>query len=188
VEFPEAGPEADREDAGTAPLGTGAGAGAERPDSGTAGGDGGSVETLRRERDDLRERLLRSLADFENYRKRSRREQEETARRATDSLLLEMLEVLDDFERGFAHAAEAGSTGGLGEGMEITLRSFRDLLARRGVREMEALGEAFDPNRHEAVMEEKAAGAASGSVTRVLRKGYLQGDRVLRPARVAVAH
>jgi molecular chaperone GrpE len=147
----------------------------------------GAPAEPREEERELRDRLLRSLADFENYRKRSRREQADAVRRASEEILLEVLDVLDDFERGLDHASAENETEGLRHGMEITLRSFRELLARRGVREMDALGEVFDPHRHEAVMEESAEGVPSGSVARVVRKGYLHADRVLRPARVVVA-
>jgi molecular chaperone GrpE len=161
---------ADAEATGLAPVGE--------------SGAGGELDALRRERDELRETLLRRRADFENLKKRGERDRQLAATEAVASILRRLVEPLDNLER--ALAAPGGETS-LREGVELTLRAFRTALEAHGVVALDPLGEAFDPERHQALLEEAVPGYRPGTVAEVLRKGYLYKDRLLRPALVKVA-
>jgi molecular chaperone GrpE len=139
------------------------------------------------EREQLRDRLLRTAAEFDNFRKRIDRERREMADRVSEGVLLDVLPIVDDLER--ALSAEAGGDGAdaYRRGVELIHRQLTDLLARRGVKPMEALGADFDPHLHQAVASEPAEGHRDGEVIAELRRGYLLNDRLLRPAMVKVA-
>jgi molecular chaperone GrpE len=139
------------------------------------------------ERDQLRDRLLRTTAEFDNYRKRVERDRREMADRAAESLLLDLLPIVDDLERALAADATGEGAEAYRRGVEIIHKQTLDLLARRGVRPLEALGADFDPHLHQAVSSEPAEGRRDGEVVEVLRKGYLLNERLLRPAMVKVA-
>jgi molecular chaperone GrpE len=139
---------------------------------------------LRRELDELRERSVRTLADFDNYRKRSERERAEIRRWALVEPMREMLTVVDNLER--ALQAE-GSAGDLKAGVELIHRQMHDLLRRQGVREVPADGAPFDPAVHEAVSRREEAGLGEPRVARTLQRGYVLNERLLRPAIVEVA-
>jgi molecular chaperone GrpE len=144
------------------------------------------AERLQRERDDYYDRLLRKTAEFDNYRKRVDRERREQAQQALAALLEELLPVVDDFER--ALTVDAGDeTPAYRKGVELIYAKLQDVLRKHGVRPIEALGADFDPNVHQAVMHEASPGHRDGEVIEELRKGYLIGDRLLRPAMVKVA-
>jgi molecular chaperone GrpE len=128
---------------------------------------------------------LRLAADFDNYRKRVAREQAELTRRANERLLDELLPVLDDLERALQAAAEHEEAK-LEEGVRLVHQSLSGLVQRHGLKEIDTDG-AFDPHVHEAMLAQPGNGAEEGSVLQVLQKGYLLGDKVLRPARVIVA-
>jgi molecular chaperone GrpE len=157
----------------------------------TAGTDpGGSVpqetvEELTRQRDEYLDSLQRLKAEFDNFRKRTAREQESMAARASEALVKELLPVLDDLERALV-AAERHEEAKLEDGVRLVHRALAEVLARAGIAEIETDG-AFDPHVHEALLAQPVDGAESGAVVEVLQKGYLLGDRVLRPARVVVA-
>jgi molecular chaperone GrpE len=144
-----------------------------------------SVEELARERDEYLDSLQRLKAEFDNFRKRTAREHESMAARASESLVKELLPVLDDLERALV-AAEKHEEAKLEDGVRLVHRALADVLARAGLAEIET-GGAFDPHVHEALLAQPVDGAEPGSVVEVLQKGYLLGDRVLRPARVVVA-
>jgi molecular chaperone GrpE len=144
------------------------------------------IETLKRERDENYDRLLRKTAEFENYRKRVERERREQADRAVVDLLQELLLVVDDFDR--ALAAEAGeTTASYKKGVEMIHAKLHDLLRKQGVKPIEALGADFDPNLHQAVVHEPSEGHRENEVIAELRKGYTLNDRLLRPSMVKVA-
>jgi molecular chaperone GrpE len=150
-----------------------------------------ALDDLQRERDDLYDRLLRKSAEFDNYRKRVDRERREQADQGIVDLLLELLLVVDDF--GLALAAE-GSEGAQSKqeqayrkGVELIHAKLLDLLSKRGVRPIEALGADFDPTLHQAVVHEASPGHREGEIIGELRRGYMMGDRLLRPAMVKVA-
>jgi molecular chaperone GrpE len=139
---------------------------------------------LERERDEYLDSLQRLKAEFDNYRKRSAREQESLVARAHERLVKELLPVLDDLERALEAATEHEEAK-LEEGVRLVHRALSDILTREGLAEIDTDG-PFDPHVHEALLAQPAE-AESGSVVEVLQKGYRLGDRVLRPARVVVA-
>jgi molecular chaperone GrpE len=141
---------------------------------------------LQQERDELYERLLRTTAEFDNYRKRMERERREAQERAAASLLEELLPIVDDLER--ALQVEAGAEAEpYRRGVDIIHKQLQDLLARRGVTPIDALGTTFDPYLHQAVTYEPHPGSAEGEIIEELRRGYKLGDRLLRPSMVKVA-
>jgi molecular chaperone GrpE len=142
------------------------------------------VEALRRERDELRDQLLRKRAEFENYRKRVDRDREQAGIDATAALLKDVIPTLDNLDRAL-EAAGAEST--LRQGVELTRRDFLTLLDRYGVVIEDPTGQPFDPQRHQALSHEVVPGRPEGTVVEVFRKGYSYKDRLLRPALVKVA-
>ena len=141
---------------------------------------------LRRERDDFQDRWLRKTAEFDNYRKRVERERREQSDQAIVSLLQDLLAVVDDFD--LALTVEAGPEAeGYRKGVELIHAKLYDFLKKRGVTPIDAVGADFDPNVHQAVMHEVSPDHREGEVIGELRKGYMLGDRLLRPAMVRVA-
>src|SRR5215831_5511022 len=141
---------------------------------------------LRRERDELHDRLLRKGAEFDNYRKRIERERREHSDQAVVDLLLSLLTVVDDFDRALTIEAGADAEG-YRKGVELIYAKLHDVLKKHGVRSIETLGTDFDPNLHEAVMHEASPDHRDGEVIGELRKGYMLGEKLLRPAMVKVA-
>jgi molecular chaperone GrpE len=141
---------------------------------------------LQRERDELYDRLLRKSAEFDNYRKRVERERREHADDVVTRLLEELLLVVDDFDRALT-VESPGDTGAYRKGVELIHTKLHDMLRRQGVRPIEALGADFDPNLHQAVIHEESPDHREGEVIGELRRGYLLGDKLLRPAMVKVA-
>jgi molecular chaperone GrpE len=144
------------------------------------------LAALKRERDDLYDRLLRASAEFDNYRKRIDRERRDQADYATVSLLQDLLLIVDDFDLALTVDAGAGA-GAYKKGIELIHAKLHDLLRKNRVKPIEALGADFDPNVHQAVMHEASPGRRDGEVIEELRRGYMLGDRLLRPAMVKVA-
>ena len=147
-----------------------------------------AAEALREERNDLRDRLLRAAAEFDNYRKRTDRERRELSDAVAADLMRDLLPVVDDLERALAAATprdEAGS--GLAAGVELIHRQLLEVMRRRGVEPIESIGRDFDPSWHEAIASEPADGHRDGEVVGELRRGYRIGSRLLRPAQVRVA-
>ncbi len=142
------------------------------------------VAKLRREIADLRDRTMRTLADFDNFRKRSERERQETRKYALLEPLRDFLEVVDNL--GLALAA-AGSADDLKRGVEMIHRQMQELLRRLGVKEIEALNQPFDPALHEAVQREEDPTVQKATVVGELRRGYMLHERLLRPTMVKVA-
>lgn len=132
----------------------------------------------------LKDKWLRALAEFENYRKRSRKEWELLKQQTKADVVIEMLHVLDDFERAFAVVEGEGE---LVQGFRMIYEKLLLTLTKLGVREIEALDAPFDPNYHMAVAQREEAGKDSGVVVEVAEKGYLLDDSLLRPAKVIVA-
>lgn len=145
-----------------------------------------ALAELQRERDDYHDRWLRKSAEFDNYRKRVDRERREQADQAVADLLEELLLVVDDFDRALTIDADEGSAG-YRKGVELIHAKLNDILRKRGVRPIETLGTDFDPNRHQAVIHEASPDHREGEVIGELRRGYVIGDRLLRPAMVKVA-
>ena len=147
--------------------------------------DAGS-DALQKERDDLYDRLLRKTAEFDNFRKRVERDRKEMIDWAAADVIGDLLSIVDDFDRALAAPAppEAQSYKA---GIELIQRQLAELLKKRGVATVEALGADFDPHLHQAVAYEEVAGAREGEVVGVMAKGYKLGEKLLRPALVKVA-
>jgi molecular chaperone GrpE len=149
-----------------------------------AGAD--DLTEARRELDEMRDRWLRKTAEFDNYRKRIERERREQSDQAVVDLLEALLPIVDDFDR--ALTVEAGpEADAYRKGVELIHAKLHDVLKKRGVRPIEALGTDFDPNLHQAVMHEASPDHRDGEVIGELQKGYMLGDKLLRPAMVKVA-
>jgi molecular chaperone GrpE len=144
-----------------------------------------ALDALRREKDALQDRLLRTAAEFDNYRKRIDRERRELSEYAGADILTGLLPIVDDLER--ALQAAGGDAESYRRGVELIHKQMTDLLRRRGVKPIEAVGTQFDPRYHEAVMQEVSGEHREGEVMAELRRGYTLGDRLLRPATVKVA-
>jgi molecular chaperone GrpE len=142
------------------------------------------IETLRQEIADLRDRSLRTLADFDNFRKRAERERQEIRRYALLEPLREFLPIADNLERALS---AGGSAEDLKRGVELILRQMQDLLRRFGAREVPSDGESFNPMVHEAVARVESDQVTVPTVTETLVRGYMLLDRLLRPAMVKVA-
>ncbi len=145
-----------------------------------------SSDEIRRERDDYHDRWLRKSAEFDNYRKRVERERREQADQAVVNLMQDLLLVVDDFDR--ARQVEGGGDGdAYRKGVELIYQKLTDLLRRRGVKAFDSLGADFDPNLHQAVVHESSPAHREGEIIGELQRGYMMGERLLRPAMVKVA-
>lgn len=133
--------------------------------------------------------LVRTTADFDNFKKRAARERQEAVKFANESLLQKMLPILDTFDMALAAATNAkeGTAQSLQTGVNMILSQLRNTLTEAGLEEVDASGKAFDPNFHEAVSQQETAEVPEGHVTQQLRKGYKLKERLLRPATVIVA-
>lgn len=150
-------------------------------------------EELRRKADQAAEhweRLLRTAADFDNFRKRAARERQEVMDYAQQALLTRLIPVLDSFEAALSalNAADSQSVQNLQQGIQLVWQQLRAVLQEAGLTEVDATGQQFDPTLHEAVAIEERTDVPDGQVVRQLRKGYKLRDRLLRPASVVVAH
>lgn len=142
---------------------------------------------LQQQRDQFYDLLLRKTAEFDNYRKRIERERQSFAEATTAGLVEELLPLLDDFERALAADPGTERVDPYRKGIELIYRQLEELLRKRGVRPIEALGQEFDPHVHQAVSYEPAEGRPDGEVIEDFRRGYMLGDRLLRPSMVKVA-
>ena len=164
---------------------------ADDPSSGYDSGDstastGADVAELQKQRDDYYDRLLRKTAEFDNYRKRTDRERQQLSEAAAADLLQELLPLVDDLERALKTDV-AAETEPLRRGVELIHKQLLDVLRKRGVRPIDVLGADFDPHYHMAVSHEPAQGRREGEIIEEFRRGYMLGDRLLRPAMVKVA-
>jgi molecular chaperone GrpE len=136
---------------------------------------------------ELKDRYLRLLAESENARKRIRQQSDETIRLQRENLLRELLPVVDNLERAVDAARGGGNGKPIVEGVEMVLRSMLDFLKTHGVTQLTSVGQPFDPQRHEAVDQMESSQHPPNTVVNEFHRGYQIGDRLLRPARVAVA-
>ena len=141
---------------------------------------------LQTDLDRFRDLAIRSEADLQNFRKRAAREKEDAIKFANAAFLERLIPALDNFEMGLA-AASAEKNSALLAGLEMVGRQFQDFLTESGVQPIDATGQKFDPNLHEAISQEASAEVPEGHVIRQLRKGYKLKDRLLRPANVIVS-
>jgi molecular chaperone GrpE len=142
-------------------------------------------EALRRERDELQDRVLRIAAEFDNYRKRVDRERRELSAFAAADVLRDLLPIVDNFERALEAAGAEHEP--IIKGLELIRTQILEVLRRRGVTPIDAVGADFDPNIHEAVSHEASSAHREGEVIQQMPRGYMLGDRLLRPAMVKVA-
>ena len=145
------------------------------------------VEQLRRELEEKNDRYLRALAEMENTKRRGQREREEYIHYANESLIRELLTVLDNFDRALEAARARGEAASMVEGIELIQRELLKVLERFGVERYSALGATFDPTRHEAVSRVVSLGHPENTVVGETLRGYTLNGRVLRPALVAVS-
>jgi len=136
---------------------------------------------------ELKERLLYQQADFENFKKLKAKEKQEVLRFGNETLIKELLPVIDNLERAIQHAGKSEEARGISEGIALTLSGFLKVLEKFDVKRVEAVGRPFDPNVHEAIYQEEKEEVEPGTVVAELQKGYLMDGRLLRPAMVSVA-
>ena len=148
----------------------------------------GSESQLKAERDDLYDRLLRKQAEFDNYKKRIERERSEYVQYASAELIRELLNALDSFDLAIHNASsDSAASDNMLRGLDLIYKQFQDTLARFGLKAIEARGQVFDPNLHQAVSTIPTDDAAENTVVDELRKGYTLNGRLLRPVMVSVA-
>jgi molecular chaperone GrpE len=147
----------------------------------------GEQADVQRQRDEYYDLLLRKQAEFDNYRKRIERDRQSLSEAAAAGMIEELLPVIDDLDRALAAEAVGESAQAYRLGVELIYRQLGDILRKRGVRAIEALGADFDPHYHQAVSYEPADGRRDGEVIEEFQRGYMLGDRLLRPSMVKVA-
>jgi len=142
---------------------------------------------LQADLDRFRDLALRSQADFDNYKKRAAREKEAAIKYANSSLLERLVAIVDNFELGLAAAKDEGEQSPVYSGMSMVLKQLTDFLADNGLQPIDAEGQKFDPNLHEAIAHEPNESVPEGIVLRQMRRGYRLKDRLLRPSSVVVS-
>ena len=135
----------------------------------------------------VRDQLLRTAADFDNFRKRSRRDVPDANERGREEILKELLPVFDNLERAADHAKGATEMSALIDGIDLVIKQFVDTLAKIGVEKLDARGQAFDPSVHEAIQQTETDEVPPGSVAYQVQPGYKMGGRLVRPCMVVVA-
>jgi molecular chaperone GrpE len=145
------------------------------------------LEEAKAEAARLKDQLLRTAADFDNFRKRSRREIDDAQKRGREELLRELLPVFDNLERAVLHAGQASDAKAVAEGVGFVLKQFVDTLGKVGIRRITTVGSTFDPNQHEAIQQIETNEHPPGTVVAEVQPGYALGDRLVRAALVVVA-
>jgi molecular chaperone GrpE len=145
------------------------------------------IADAEQKRDEYLDLLQRTRADFENYQKRALREMVQERKYAQGGLAVDLLPALDNLDRATAAAKQSGDKSPLAQGVLLVQSQLLDILRRNGITPIDAVGKPFDPNQHEAVMQQPSADVPPGSVLQVLEQGFLIHDRVLRPAKVIVS-
>ncbi|MDX2347725.1 MAG: nucleotide exchange factor GrpE [Nitrospirota bacterium] len=133
------------------------------------------------------DKYIRLAAEFENYKRRAQRDQSDAIRYANESLLKNLLSTLDNLERAIQCGKDAGASGSLLEGVELTHKQFLETIEKLGLRQVSSAGSLFDPNMHQAVAQVESETVAPNTVVEEFQKGYFLYDRILRPAMVTVA-
>lgn len=145
------------------------------------------VEAAKAEAAKLKEQLLRTAADFDNYRKRSRRDVEDAHKKGAEELLKNLLPVFDNLERAVMHAEQTTDAKAIAEGVKMVLKQFTDALGRVGIKRVGGVGQPFDPLVHEAIQQIETTDHPPGTVVAEVQPGYAFGDRLIRAAMVVVA-
>lgn len=157
------------------------------PTSGVGGGAADPLAEARAEAGRMKEQWMRTAADFDNFRKRSRRELEDTRKAGKEELLKEFLPVFDNLERAIQSAQRATDVKGVAEGLQMVLRQYVDTLARSGITKVGTVGTQFDPAHHEAIQQIETDEHPPGTVVAEVQPGYSQGERLIRAAMVVVS-
>lgn len=145
------------------------------------------AEALRKQAEENHERYLRVQADFDNFRRRTRQEKEDFAKYAASKLLEQLVPVVDNFERALASSKETKDLDSLLKGLDMIFRQFDQVLEQEGLKRMEAVGQPFNPEFHQAIQQVESEDHEEGIVVEEVQKGYLYKDKVLRPAMVKVS-
>ena len=145
------------------------------------------IEELQEESKNNYDLYLRSQAEIENIKKRNKKDKEDWIKYANETLIKEMLPVIDNLEKAISHSQNEGSLEALKEGVALTLKGFMDTLMKSGLEEVKAKGEPFDPAFHHAVSQEERNDIESGIILEELQKGYTLNDRLIRPAMVVIS-
>ena len=148
---------------------------------------GGALEEMQAEISRVRDQLLRTAADFDNFRKRTRRELDDAHKRGKEELLRELLPVFDNLERAVVHAEQASDAKAVADGVGMVLKQFQDTLGKVGIKRIAAVGSAFDPSLHEAIQQIETSDHPAGTIVAEVQPGYAMGDRLVRPSMVVVA-
>ena len=146
-----------------------------------------NLEGKEKEIEELKEKLLYHQADFENFKKLKAKEKQEALRFGNETLIKELLPVIDNLERAIEHAGKTDEAKAIAEGVALTLNGFLKVLEKFDVSRVEAKGKKFDPNLHEAVYQEESEQVEPGTVIAEFQKGYMMDGRLLRPSMVSVA-
>jgi molecular chaperone GrpE len=152
-----------------------------------AGAPGSPLEEAQAEIARLRDQLLRTAADFDNFRKRTRREVEDAHKRGKEELLRELLPVFDNLERAVVHAGQATDAKAVADGVGMVLKQFGDTLGKVGIKRIPAVGGPFDPSLHEAIQQVETNDHPPGTIVAEVQPGYTLGERLVRASMVVVA-
>jgi molecular chaperone GrpE len=147
-----------------------------------------AYKELEKEKDELKDLLLRKQAEFENFRKRLQREKDESIKYANAMLLLDLTNIIDDFERAIQSAKNSDDFASFHSGVELIEKRLTQMLEKKwGLKKFDSQGDAFDPDKHEAIMAEESKNVDAPTVVEDFQRGYLLNERILRPAKVKVA-
>lgn len=152
-----------------------------------ASGEGDPLAEAKAEAARMKEQWMRSAADFDNYRKRSRREVDDARKSGKEDMLKDFLPVFDNLERAIQSAQRATDVKGVAEGLQMVLRQYVDTLGRGGIQKIATVGSMFDPAHHEAIQQVETDEHPAGTVVAEVQPGYIQGERLVRAAMVVVA-
>ncbi len=149
--------------------------------------DNSAIAELQRQADDNHSRYLRAQADFDNFRRRTVKEKEELTQYASLKLITQLLPVMDNFERALQNGGESAETESFAKGVDMIYRQLSQVLEAEGLKPMEAVGQPFDPEMHQAIMQVESDEYEEGIVVEAIQTGYWLKDKVIRPAMVKVS-
>ena len=161
--------------------------GEDAPASGTAEVPSDPLAEAKADAAKMKEQWMRTAADFDNFRKRSRKEIEDARKAGREDILKDFLPVFDNLERAIQSATRATDVKGVSDGLQMVLRQYVDTLARGGISKVATVGKQFDPSHHEAIQQVETDEHPAGTVVAEVQPGYLQGERLVRAAMVVVA-
>lgn len=153
----------------------------------TEGATNAELDELRKAAEDSQQRLLRAQADFDNFRRRTRQEKEEFAKYASLKLIEQMLPVIDNFDRALVSSRETQDFEALTKGIEMVYRQLEQVMTQEGLTPIEAVGQPFNPEFHQAIMQVESDEHEEGIVVEEVQKGYMLKDKVIRPSMVKVS-